>query len=305
MTPQRKERLSKVLLGFYYAVFLLFLYGPMIVMSILSLQGSAGGATFPARGLIDFFWYDDLASPGQQGVRDAVGVSLALAIVVGLVAGFLALSLAMAYRRLGRFSTPLMYLVLLSLMTPGLLLSLGLLFWWDLLGLGSPDLYPTVLGAHVVWALPFGFLIMVAIFNRYDESVEEAARDLGASAMGTFFRVTLPIVWTGIFGASLFGFVLSWNEFERTLLVTPTATLPIEIFSQLTTTVLRPSLYALGALTTVGTLLGVLVITAGAAAWARRTTRLQAVADEELREQMRREELGGQEVHLPGATASS
>lgn len=303
MTPERKERLSKGLLAFYFAVFLLFLYGPMIVMSILSLQSSAGGATFPATGLIDFFWYDDLASPAQQGVRDAIGVSLVLAIVVALIVGLLALSLSMAYRRLGRFSTPLMYLVLLSLMTPGLLLSLGLLLWWDLLGLGRPDLYPTVLGAQVVWALPFGFLIMVAIFNRYDESVEEAARDLGASTLGTFFRITLPIVWTGIFGAALFGFVLSWNEFERTLLITPTATLPIEVFSQLTTSVLRPSLYALGALTTVGTLLAILILTTATGWWARRTTRAEAAADEELREQMLREELGGREVEAPARAA--
>lgn len=293
MSPGR-DTLSKVGLAAYYGIFLLFMYGPMLVMTILSFQGSSGGATFPARGLIDFFWYSDLASESQQGIRDAIGVSLVLAIIVGIVGGLLALSLSMAYRRLGRLSTPLMYLVLLSLMTPGLLLSLGSLFWWDLLGLGNPELYPTVLGAQVVWALPFGFLVMISVFNRYDESVEEAARDLGASSVATFFRITLPIVWAGLFGATLFGFVLSWNEFERTLLITPTATLPIEVFSELTTSVLRPSLYALGALTTVGTLLAVLLITAVAALWARRTTRAQARADELLRE-----ELGEQEIGLP------
>ena len=282
MSTGGRGRASTILLALYYGIFLLFLYGPMLVMAILSLQDSTGGATFPARGLVDFFWYDDLGSESQAGVREAIGTSLGLAVVVGLVGGFLSLSLSMAYRRLGRFSTPLMYLVLLSLMTPGLLLSLGLLFWWDLLGLGSPEIYPTVLGAQVVWALPFGFLVMLSIFNRYDESVEEAARDLGASAPATFFRVTLPIVWAGIFGATLFGFVLSWNEFERTLLIATTATLPIEIFSQLTTSVLRPSLYALGAITTVGTLLTVLVVTLITGVIVRRNTRAQARQDAAL-----------------------
>jgi putative spermidine/putrescine transport system permease protein len=282
VSTERRGRASTVLLAAYYGIFLLFLYGPMLVMIILSLQGSRGGATFPARELVDFFWYEDLGSASQAGVREAIGTSLILAVVVGFVGGLLSLSLSMAYRRFGRLSTPLMYLVLLSLMTPGLLLSLGLLFWWDLLGLGSPDLYPTVLGAQVVWALPFGFLVMLSIFNRYDESVEEAARDLGASAQATFFRVTLPIVWAGVFGATLFGFVLSWNEFERTLLIATTATLPIEIFSQLTTSVLRPSLYALGAITTVGTLLMVLVITVITGLIVRRNTRAQARADAAL-----------------------
>jgi putative spermidine/putrescine transport system permease protein len=287
----RREGLSTAALAAYFGIFLLFLYGPMLVMIVLSLQDSRGGATFPANGLVDFFWYGDLGSAAQAGVREAIGTSLVLALLVGLVGGLLALSLSMAYRRLGRFSTPLMYLVLLSLMTPGLLLSLGLLFWWDILGLGSPDLYPTVLGAQVVWALPFGFLVMISIFNRYDESVEEAARDLGASATATFFRVTLPIVWAGVFGATLFGFVLSWNEFERTLLISPAATLPLEIFSQLTTSVLRPSLYALGAITTVGTLLIVLIVTVTASLWARRTTRAQAAADARLAEELGQTEL--------------
>ena len=162
MSTERRGRASTVLLAAYYGIFLLFLYGPMLVMIILSLQGSRGGATFPARELVNFFLYEDLGSASQAGVREAIGTSLILAVVVGLVGGLLSLSLSMAYRRLGRLSTPLMYLVLLSLMTPGLLLSLGLLFWWDLLGLGSPDLYPTVLGAQVVWALPFGFLVMLS-----------------------------------------------------------------------------------------------------------------------------------------------
>ena len=94
--------------------------------------------------------------------------------------------------------------------------------------------------------------------------------------------MTLPIVWAGVFGATLFGFVLSWNEFERTLLIATTATLPIEIFSQLTTSVLRPSLYALGAITTVGTLLMVLVITVITGLIVRRNTRAQARADAAL-----------------------
>ena len=97
--------------------------------------------------------------------------------------------------------------------------------WWKLLGL-NVALYPTALGVHVVWAMPFGFLVMLAIFNRYDIAVEEAARDLGASAMQTFTRVTLPIIWGGVFGAALFGFTLSWNEFERTLLISPTPDAP-------------------------------------------------------------------------------
>ena len=61
----------------------------------------------------------------------------------------------------------------------------------------APSLWKTALGANVIWGIPFGFLVMLAVWNRYDERVEEAARDLGADQRRTFREVTLPLVWTG------------------------------------------------------------------------------------------------------------
>jgi putative spermidine/putrescine transport system permease protein len=278
VSQQLRDRLSKIGLGVWFAIFLLFLYGPILVMLVLSLQGSAGGPTFPARGLISGYWYSYLSGPNAAAIRSAAITSLLLATVVGLIGGALSLSLMMAYRRMGRRTgAALLYLVLLSLMTPGILLSLGMTLWWKLLGVNLA-LYPAVLGVQVVWALPFGFLVMLAIFNRYDIAVEEAARDLGASTLHTFTRVTLPIIWGGVFGAALFGFTLSWNEFERTLLVSPTNTLPLEIYGELVSSVLQPNLYALGVITTFGTIVVVFVMLAVVAVIVRRTTRAQAAA---------------------------
>ncbi len=104
---------------------------------------------------------------------------------------------------------------------------------------------------QVVWALPFGFLVMTAVFNRYDAGPRRPRATSGASSFTTFREVTLPIVWTGVFGAALFGFTLAWNEFERTFLVAgPTQTLPLEIFRITSASVLRPYVYSLGVLTT-------------------------------------------------------
>ena len=92
---------------------------------------------------------------------------------------------------------------------------------------------------------------MIAIWNRYDDHIDEAARDLGANAARTFGEVTLPLVWTGIFGAFLFGFTLTWNDFDRTaLLVVGNLTLPLEIVGLIQAAALRPDLYALGTATT-------------------------------------------------------
>jgi putative spermidine/putrescine transport system permease protein len=104
---------------------------------------------------------------------------------------------------------------------------------------------------------------MLAIWNRYDVHIDEAARDLGAGTVRTFAEVTLPLVWTGVFGALLFGFTLTWNDYDRTVLnVIGDPTLPLRIVGLIQESALRPDLYALGTATTAVSLalVGVLLI---------------------------------------------
>ena len=178
----------------------------------------------------------------------------------------------MGYRRRFRLDGVL-YLIMLALMTPGILLSLGTSFFWRFLD-QETTLWKTALGTNVVWGLPFAFLIMVAVWNRYDSTVEEASRDLGASGFRTFREVTLPLVWTGLLGAFLFGFTLAWNEYDRTaLLAAGDNTLPLEIFALTVGSVIRPDLYALGTATTAVSLIGVGLFLLAAAIVLRRRAR--------------------------------
>ena len=111
-------------------------------------------------------------------------------------------------------------------------------------------LYTSALGAHLTWTLPFGLLIMFAVFNRFDKSYEEAARDLGASDWQTFRHVVLPIIAPSLIGVALFGFTLSYDELARSSQAAGDLnTLPLEL-QGLTTTVTTPEIYALGTLTT-------------------------------------------------------
>ena len=110
--------------------------------------------------------------------------------------------------------------------------------------------YTSGLGAHLTWTLPFGLLIMFAVFNRFDKSFEEAARDLGATPWQVIRHVIIPIIGPSLIGVGLFGFTLSFDEFARSLLAVGSKnTLPLEIFG-MTTTVTTPTLYALGTVTT-------------------------------------------------------
>ncbi len=250
--PNKK---SKPVLFVYFLIFLVFMYGPMVTMGVLSLQGPSGSMTLPAKDLGSLHWFSELGAESSvmKGVRDGIGKSLWLSAIVALVTAVLSLSLGMAFRRQFRGSGMLFYAILLSLMTPGLLLSLGLSFLLYYLGFqtGQPPIgYLPIIGVQAVWALPFGFLVMMSIFNRYDARAEEAARDLGASNFTTFREVTLPLIWTGVFGAGLFGFTLALNEFERTFLISGTInTLPLQLYIITSSSVLRPYVYSLGIVT--------------------------------------------------------
>src|SRR5208337_203277 len=110
--------------------------------------------------------------------------------------------------------------------------------------------YSSAFGAQLTWTLPFGLLIMFAVFNRFNRAWEEAARDQGATPWQSFWHVVLPIISPSVIGIALFGFTLSYDEFARTLLTSGSDnTLPLEIFG-MTTSVTTPVLYALGTLTT-------------------------------------------------------
>ena len=253
----RRGRWTKRILAVYFVVFLLFLYGPMIVMAALSFQGPRGTVTFPMRGLGLHWWNELVNGPRADTIRETAIRSLELSIVSGIVVAVLAFSLSMGYRRRFRLDGALFYLIMLALMTPGILLSLGTSFFWRFMETET-SLWQTALGTNVVWGLPFAFLIMVAVWNRYDSTVEEASRDLGAGGFRTFREVTLPLVWTGVLGALLFGFTLAWNEYDRTaLLAAGENTLPLEIFALTVGSVIRPDLYALGTATTAVSLIGV------------------------------------------------
>jgi putative spermidine/putrescine transport system permease protein len=281
----RERGWTKWALAAYFLLFLLFLYGPLLVMGVLSFQGPAGGITFPLKGFSLHWWEALWNGPRADAIRETALRSIRLGVVAGLVVALLAFGLSMAYRRRFRGDAGLFYLVMLALMTPGFLLSLGTSLFWRFMG-EVPDLWRTALGTNVVWGLPFAFLVMIAVWNRYDERVEEASRDLGASAARTFREVTLPLVWTGIFGSFLFGFTLSWNDYDRTalLLSAGDATLPIQIFSMTVGSVIRPDLYALGTATTLVSLLAVAVFLIAAGVWLRRRAGRVIRTEEELGE---------------------
>jgi putative spermidine/putrescine transport system permease protein len=249
-TPERRRK-TRIKAGFsvYYVIFLIFVYGPMFAMFTLSFQGPRGGVTFPMRGL-SFFWWEKLAGPSAVGdIKSSLVRSLILAAIVMVITAIFSTMLAMAFRKKFRGSGALFYAVMAGLMVPGVLLSLGLASLMRQVSI-PPAWYYSGLGVHVVWTLPFGFLVMMAVFNRFDHRLEEAARDMGADEWTVFKEITLPLITPGIVAAGLFGFTLSYDEFARTTLLSgATNTLPLDINAAMTQRV-QPTIFALGTAST-------------------------------------------------------
>lgn len=245
---------SFYILSAFFALFVLFLYGPTLTIGILSFQGEGGGLTFPMRG-VSLYWFYDLFE--QQAVGDIWGSfrrSIALGLMVMITTVVVSVMGGLAFRKKFAGSGILFYLIITALVIPSILVSLGVGLLFSQSGL-NVHWTSSGFGAQLTWTLPFGLLIMFAVFNRFDKSFEEAARDLGASPWQTIRYVVLPIIAPSLIGVALFGFTLSYDEFARTLLTAGSYnTLPLEIYG-MTTNVTSPVLYALGTLTTLFSLL--------------------------------------------------
>lgn len=246
------------LLAAVFVLYVLFLYGPMICIFILSFQGTQGALVFPMRGE-SLHWFRELWSGTETGdIPGALFRSLPLAFLVMGATVAISVSAGLAFRERFRGSGVLFYAVIIALVAPGYVLGIGIGLMFRLLGIDT-HWYSSAFGAQLTWTLPFGLLIMFAIFGRFNRAYEEASRDLGAGPVQTLRMVVIPIIVPGIIAVALFGFTLSYDEFARTLLTAgATNTLPVEIWS-MTMNVTSPVIYALGTATTVFSFVIILV----------------------------------------------
>ncbi|RZI78677.1 MAG: ABC transporter permease, partial [Rubrivivax sp.] len=186
-------------LAILFGLYVLFLYGPVFTIFTLSFQGPDGGLTFPMQGS-SLHWYRELFKGlGVVDIGAALGRSLSLGAVVMVLTVLLSLLAGLAFRKGFKGGGLLFYTSVASLIMPSIIISLGIglqfrlfdgivktlleqLEWTTLLESYTTlmGLYTSGLGAHLTWTLPFGMLIMFAVFNRFNPAYEEAARDMGA-----------------------------------------------------------------------------------------------------------------------------
>ena len=249
---------ARISLAIPVLIVLSFIYVPILLITLLSFQGPQGGATFPMRDP-GTLWYRSLADlsvitdhPDYLGqavfdFKASIVNSLKLAVATACISTTMAMAAAQAMRSRFRGARLATYAILLGIVTPGLAVSLGIVAISSELGI-TAGLFTTGIIAHVAWTMPFSFLLFMVLFNRFDRRIEEAAYTLGASRLGTFFTVTVPIMKPAVIGSFLFAFMLSFDEYAHSIFIMGAdRTLPLMLVSaaQLRIT---PSIFALGVL---------------------------------------------------------
>lgn len=218
-----------------------FLYIPIATVVVLSFNASKLPFVWTGFSLT---WYAELA--GNEAIREGLVNTLIVAIGTTILATVLGTLLAVGLARYTR-SAMLEAYSLAPAIVPDLALAIGLLVLFS--GIGLTLGLHTVLLAHVVFCMAFVAAIVTARLGQTDPSLEEASRDLGATATTTFLRITVPTLAPAILGGALLSFTLSLDEFVIAFFTDgpSTPTLPIVIYSMVRFGV-TPEINALGTL---------------------------------------------------------
>ena len=236
--PRGTTRLFGVYTGVAIAVLLL----PLAFLVPVSLHPE-GAPRIPLDPTLS--WYGAVLSNGD--LIAALIQSVKLGVLTSLVTTPVAFLAAMGTRNVARRST-VIGLFLLPVFMPGTSVGLGLAVYFQLLEI-KLSIW-TMLVAHVLWAFPFAYIIILTSMASFDTHLKEAAYDLGATEIRAFIDIELPHIQPGLLGAAIFSFTLSFNEFSRTALVrSATDTLPTYVWGRVQNLGLDPTIYAISALT--------------------------------------------------------
>jgi spermidine/putrescine transport system permease protein len=225
---------------------IVFLYLPILIVIMLSFTPERN-PTFPMPGF-SFRWYRVLVEDGA--FVNAIWFSAKLAVATAFASGFVGLLAGFGLARGDFTETPLderklRIMFSLPIIIPFIITGIGGLVFFNFLNIyGS---FPALLIGHILITLPFTTLVIASGLNGLDESVEEAAKNLGATQLRAYYEVTVPMVMPSVIAAMLFAFILSFNNFIQTFFWLSFAdqTLPVLIYGLVRLTY-DPTLNAVG-----------------------------------------------------------
>ncbi len=218
---------TKKILSVYTFIMFLFFYVPILVLMVYSFNDSKTGTTWTG---FTFEWYAQLFSNGQ--ILSATKNSLFIAIVTTVISALIGTLAALALHRYDFPGKKLFdFLFYIPVVIPHVVVAVALLslYGWMDVTLGTT----TVIPGHVALTTSYVIFVVMARLVRFDSSIEEAAKDLGANGWHTFWRVTFPLIFPAILAGSLLVFTISLDEFNISYFTAGPGsnTLPVLVYS--------------------------------------------------------------------------
>jgi spermidine/putrescine transport system permease protein len=210
------------------ALVVVYLLLPIAVILLFSFNNPSGRYNYTWVGFTLEHWAHAFSRPE---LNEALVTSLKLALLATLISTIVGTMMAVALVRhnfLGRRLAN--FLIVIPMATPEVVMGAALLSFFLILGTFNLG-FETLLIAHVMFCISFVVVVVRSRLIGFDRSLEEAARDLGATSFGTFRLVTLPLIMPGIFGAAMLAFALSIDDFVISNFNSgTTVTFPLYIF---------------------------------------------------------------------------
>ncbi|MDQ0122130.1 ABC-type spermidine/putrescine transport system permease subunit II [Pseudomonas lini] len=270
------------MLRMYLWLYVLFLYAPIVIIGMFSFHSSPS-LVFPFDGW-SLRWYEQIFA--SRTFRESLWNSIIVATAASVVTTLLGATVALALIRIkGKMRDVIATICAAPIALPGLFLGIALVSGFAQVGMNRSLLTVTI--SHVLYALPFFVATLRSRIDYFDSSLEEAARDLGATTWQSFHLVTLPILRPSIVGAAILVFALSFDELIITVFVSGNeSTLPMMIWSMMRRTVdptiNAASMVALGLSLIVITIAGAIFWLQRRAAISSRTSDLRVEANDQV-----------------------
>lgn len=251
----RRRKGSEILATAYLWLFLLYLFLPLIIMGAATFNTSRFPTITPWLGTT-LHWFGDLYQDGRmwEGLFNSIVVGLivvAISVPIGIGAAMLLTGLQ------GRVRTFIYGVMVSPLLTPGVIIGISTLVFWNRFGV-EPGLHLAIVG-QCSFIISYVMLMVLARLQRFDANLEEAALDLGASHAVVFRRILLPYLKPSIGAASVLAFFQSFENYNTTLFTRGTdLTLTIYIASKVRTG-LTPAVNALALILIMLTVVGAVV----------------------------------------------
>jgi spermidine/putrescine transport system permease protein len=213
LSVNTKSVLARYLLNGYLILFFGYLFLPLVLMVVAAFNTPAIPTVLPWR-QFTLHWFTVLFDDAM--IWDSVVNSLVIGVGVVLLAIPIGLSAALLLTRLQSRSQPFLYALLVSpILTPGVILGISTLIFWNQMGLQG-GLLLTVIG-QTTFIASFSMLIFMAQLQRLDPALEEAALDLGASHIQTYTRIIFPYLKATFVAAAFISFLQSFENYNTTL----------------------------------------------------------------------------------------